>query len=162
MSTFPSRRFQILQKLEQNLKAINGAPDFNFDLTNKTVSRDIKHVNTMGVDDFPALFINANIEDLAHKFFQKTENDLRPIVVGHVKKPDNNPGTLLADEIEKLIHDVKVAVYKDIQFLDSGGQPLAVTTLVGPQIRITQSEDDVLSTVTIDLVILYRNPRQTP
>ena len=154
-----SKRDTILGKLKTNMLAIKTADGFFFDV--KTVSRDIVNPDRLGADDFPAILINASVEDLAHRFFQKTENELKPIISMHVRP---STGQSLAEVQEQMICDIKKAFYADIDFKDPANPtvPLAVTSLLGPQIRVAQSSEPPLASVEIDVVILYRHPRQTP
>ncbi len=161
LATWPTERELILQAVEDRMKEIQGKPPYLLKV--QTVSRDLKAEDQLKDDDYPAIFIIPPRERLAHKFFQKKENDLELIFKCYPRAAKE--GESLAVLKEMLIHDVKVAFYQDITWGlhdPDTNQRLVVTSLLGPDILTQESSESALAVIEIQAIINYRHLRRTP
>lgn len=151
---FPTIRDRILDAMVTRFQAIDGEAPYQ--LAVKKVSRDPAHVSDQSDrSQFPVIWLVATREGLQHKFFQKTENELKVHIDCHLHPGESESP---AKKLEMLIHDIKVAFYVDLTW---GG--LAISSLLGPEIRIPYGAAmKSLTHAEIDSVLLYRNPRGEP
>jgi len=149
-ATWPTIRENILENVKTTLQAI--AAGSKFIQPYPTVSRDVKHPTEVGTTKFPALYISPPEEALAHRTWQKTRNELSLIVTGYIRA---DAGENSGQELEKLVHDVKIALNQD---LTRGGY--AENTLVGPMIRRTQGVAPEMAGIDIEVTVWYRHHRE--